>query len=137
MNVARPAAALLGFFAASLVPPIVFVSRGASDGAVGLLDIFAAFLLLLFFSVAMVALFGVPAFLLLRRFKLVDWWSALGTGLVIGAVLGFLIGAPDSPEISDVLTMAGTGAASGLAFWFVYRTISAQPPGMLRGGSRE
>jgi len=121
----RPAAACIGFLAASLVPPVVFLSLAEPERAGGAFEIFGAFLGLLFFSVVIVVLFGVPAFLLFVRLGIVRWWSTLGAGAGFGAVLGFLLRAPNPPETNDIFTMAGAGGGAALVFWLVWEGLSA------------
>jgi hypothetical protein len=124
MNMPRSLAAFVGFLAASLVPPIVFLLLAGNPG-VGAIEFLGAFLGLLFFSVVAVALLGVPTFLVLFRLRMVRWWSTLATGLGAGAVVGYFLRAPNPPEIYDVLTTAFAGGAAALAFWLVWEMRSA------------
>jgi hypothetical protein len=122
----RPLAAFVGFLAASLVPPIVFLILAPGDPRVGAFEFLGVFLGLFFFSAVAVALLGVPTFLLLFRLRMVRWWSALATGLGAGALVGYFLRAPNRAEIYDVLTMAFAGGAAAFAFWLVWETRSPQ-----------
>ena len=67
---------------------------------------------------------GVPAFLLLRRFHLVAWWSASLAGFLVGVgVLLFI--PPRIPPFKGLLPAAiawgGIGAFSGFVFWLIWR----------------
>jgi hypothetical protein len=74
----------------------------------------------LFFSAAAVTLLGVPAFLVLYRFGLVRWWSTVGTGLLIGALIGVAVRFP-ATQLQDLVVMSAMGALSALAFWLVWK----------------
>src|SRR5271165_2376219 len=71
-------------------------------------------------SVAFVLLLGLPIFLLLSRFGLVNWWAAFLGGFVGGMgiplILGFAHGNARAVFIYGVI-----GAATGFAFWLVWR----------------
>jgi RHS repeat-associated protein len=67
------------------------------------------------------ALLGLPAFFLFLRFRIIRWWSVLGSGLAIGARMGVIVGTPSRAQVPDMLLMAAAGAASALGFWFIWR----------------
>ena len=112
--------AALGFLVAALLPAVAGALltpavRGDIQALLGMTVVF------LFFSAAAIALFGVPAFLLLHRFGLVRWWSAMGAGVLLGAIIGVAIRLPGTPQLQDLAVMALMGAASALVFWLVWR----------------
>src|SRR5690242_2396429 len=78
-------------------------------------------LLFLVYSVVAIFLFAVPAFLALNHAGWVRWWSAIGAGFVIGAIVGIVVVLPNRPQLQGLLPMASLGALSGLAFWLVWR----------------
>jgi hypothetical protein len=117
-------AALVGFFAASLVPAILFA---VFSPVAQLSDIAATFgwlVFFYFFSAVAVLLLGVPAFLLLNRLGWVRWWSVLVTGLAGGAVVGFMVRWPNT-QTNDLIVMGGAGMAAALAFWLIWRACAA------------
>jgi RHS repeat-associated protein len=73
-----------------------------------------------YFSAMATVLLGLPAFFLLLRFRIIRWWSVVVGGLVIGALMGTLVGAPNHTQLPNVLLMAATGAASALGFWLIW-----------------
>lgn len=61
-------------------------------------------------------LLGYPAFLLGRKLNLINWWSAIIAGCVIGAfVSAALLGN------QQFITISLMGAASALTFWAIWR----------------
>jgi hypothetical protein len=62
------------------------------------------------------ALIALPVFLILKRLRLVRWWTALVTGSLVGGVGSFVVNARTTAEILQVV-IAGT--VGGLVFWFV------------------
>jgi hypothetical protein len=74
-----------------------------------------------YFSAMAAVLFGLPIFLVLLSFKLIRWWSALATGLVIGALMGIIVKSPQPIHFPEMLFLASTGAASTLGFWLIWR----------------
>jgi hypothetical protein len=69
-------ATLLGFLAASVLPAtylsVVFPLSGERDVQSVLLSAFVFY----FFAAVATAIFGLPTYLVLKRFNLVTWWSA-------------------------------------------------------------
>jgi hypothetical protein len=74
-----------------------------------------------YFSAMAAGLLGLPIFLVLFHFKLIRWWSAVGAGLAIGALMGVIVESPHPIQIPEILFMASTGAASTLGFWLIWR----------------
>jgi hypothetical protein len=74
-----------------------------------------------YFSAMAAGLLGLPIFLVLFHFKLIRWWSAVGAGLAIGALMGVIVESPHRIQIPEMLFMASTGAASTLGFWLIWR----------------
>ena len=112
--------AVLGFVAAAIFPAIVLavtspITEGRLVGALGILP------LLLVFSCGAVLLLGLPLFLLLRRFRLVRWWSAIASGLVIGALVAVITRAPGVVKPGDFIVMVPLGGATAFLFWLIWR----------------
>ncbi len=82
---------------------------------------FALLPMLYFFSAFATLLFGVPAFYVLRRLKMIRWWSALLSGCAIGAIMAVVIRLPSLPMCDDIYIMSLAGAASGFVFWVIWR----------------
>jgi len=74
-----------------------------------------------YFSAMAAILFGLPVFLVLFRFNLIRWWSALGAGMTIGALMGVIVESPHVIQIPEILFIAATGAASTLGFWLIWK----------------
>jgi len=62
--------------------------------------------------------FGIPAFVVLRKFKLVRWWSACLAGVVIGGGIALAVGRGQAP-LTVAVSWGGTGSLAALVFWFV------------------
>jgi hypothetical protein len=108
---------VVGFLVAAAIPTVVFAIQVKTDYILGLLP------MLLYFLTMAMAVLGLPAFLILRRFNLVRWWSALASGLAIGTLMAVLVRLPGSPRFDEMaLSMTLSGAASGLAFFLIWNT---------------
>ncbi len=113
-------AATCGFLIAPLVSALILVVFTlVADGSArsgGLL------ILPIYYSAAagVTVLLGLPIFLVLLRFNLVRWWSALLAGTVIGALAGITIGR-QAVELAGFLVMVSASTASGLTFWMIWR----------------
>jgi hypothetical protein len=67
---------------------------------------------------------ALPSFLLLRRFGVVRWWSALLVGIAIGVVVfAFVLPGGSGPVTSDsrLIWCGSMGALSALVFWVIWR----------------
>jgi len=65
-------------------------------------------------------IFGLPLFLLARRFKLVRWWFAIATGLFVGCAVQFLV-LNGTHHLENLLLYAIEGMSSALLFFAVWR----------------
>ena len=119
--------AALGFFAAALPISVLFAftSPGLGGGfeadPLTLLGLTALFYI---FSIIFTLLFGVPIFLVLRRFNLVRWWSCALAGVAVGALVAEMIlpdGAGASDRISFLSLCGAVGAVSAVGFWAIWR----------------
>jgi hypothetical protein len=75
-----------------------------------------SYLITLAFEVAL----GLPILLLMARFRLVRWWTALISGLIVGVVVAIALRLPNLVEVRDVLVLGLEGAASAFTFWVVW-----------------
>ena len=117
-------AIIVGFIVAAAIPAVVFVLVEIASGRSEWMSALTWLLLaanIYFWSLATMGVFAFPIFLLFRRYKLIRWWSALGVGAVIGVVMEIIIMVPNSRELHELVTFSLAGAASGLAFWLVWR----------------
>jgi len=114
-------AATVGFFVAPVLPALVLgaltpVTSEVPDlnSAIGLFP--AVYPICGLFTV----LFGVPAFFLGRRLRLIRWWSTAVVGFVTGAVALLIAAYPTPIEIREVMIWGLLGAGSGLIFWLIW-----------------
>jgi len=116
---------LLAFLAASVVPAtymaIAFPLSGEREPG----SILGTFIVVYYFSALATGLVGLPAFLLLSKFRLVTWWSSLSGGALAGAITLFAI--LGGVETTPALRFVALGSVSGLAFWFVWKSGQAWP----------
>jgi hypothetical protein len=104
--------------------------------AYGFLAVFAAPVM-----IASAAVVGVPVFLVLRKLNRLAWPYAIASGFLASApfiAIYIAISDPYHVEFSGVrnaLTLAATGGAAGLAFWWLgvfrnptFPTVSTSPP---------
>jgi hypothetical protein len=69
------------------------------------------------------AIFGIPLFLILRKFKLASVWSACVVGVCIGGGMAYFFGNTHSPAIL-FFSWAGSGGAAAVVFWLVSQSSS-------------
>jgi hypothetical protein len=78
---------------------------------------------IVFFYVASLhfgTLVGLPSFLILRKLRLVRWWSAALTGAGIGGGVALIFAGLGIPA-AFLAVWAGSGAVAGFVFWIVLR----------------
>ena len=123
-------ATILGFVAASAVPPLlIFVRAVPTEAGVnsvwdGLVFLTVVFLTFLPTSALFALVVGGPAFFVARRLGLVTWWLSLLVGALAGALAATLL----LPRTEEMLMFAIFGSISGAVFWLVWRirSISSQ-----------
>ena len=115
-------ATVLGFCIASVVPAAWLSLTAPLSGVLDVHSVVGTFIVLYFFSALATILFGVPSFLLLRRWGRINWWSVLATGLCLGAIVAVVIRLPNRLDVHDLFTMAPLAAVSAFAFWLIWRT---------------
>jgi hypothetical protein len=63
-------------------------------------------------------LLGLPSFLILRKWNLVRWWSAVLCGAIIGGGIAAALAGVGFPA-KFLASWAGAGAVAAFVFWFV------------------
>jgi hypothetical protein len=125
---------LHAFLVADIASAIMFTAYAYSTDQSGLRDTYysAGFLLIgVAFSGIAIAVFALPAFLALRFKGLVNLWSALTGGFVVGALMaalterprglsGFIHASWDDHAVRRLCAFAAIGALSALSFWSVW-----------------
>jgi hypothetical protein len=72
-------------------------------------------------SICVVAVLGVPAFLVLHKFQLVSWYSSVIAGLLIGVLVAIAITLPNVITPRDALIMGTVGGLSAFCFWEIWK----------------
>ena len=131
----RVTAGILGFAVASLISALILSATTRLFEPFDIVSRIGMVPVFYYFSSMVAVLLGLPAFLLFLRLRLIRWWSVLGAGLTIGALMGVIVGRPNGVRAPEVLFMAATGAASALGFWLVWKQSSDKTDGaQLKGG---
>jgi hypothetical protein len=116
----------LAFIAASAIPAAYLGAAFPLSGERDLGSVVGTFVVVYWFSFIATAVIGVPAFLLLGKFNLVAWWSAIACGAFAGfAAYAAVVSGNSEPQ--SAFRYLGLGACSGLAFWLVLRSGQAWP----------
>ena len=111
----------VGFLVAPIIPAVTMAiwSSLVEQRAVG--PTLQLTLFFYFYSALATIVFGIPTYFLLLRFKLVNLWSALTVGFVIGVIVSFIIKAPNFITLREILPMGAMGAAAAFTFWLVWK----------------
>jgi hypothetical protein len=117
ISVRKNLATTLGFLIAPLIAAIALLALGAANSGLDLFDMSAFVWGAIFYCYTCGAtlIMGLPAYLLLRHFDKVTWWSAVLVGIFIGAVMTFIFRPLN-------LSMSVIGGLSGFVFWLIWRT---------------
>jgi hypothetical protein len=116
----KTSAAIIGCLIAPLISALIGAILTPATGGRGLLSNLGLLPIFYFFSAIVTILFGVPTFLLLRRLRLIKWWTSLAAGAVIGALTIAIVRLPGNVQFHDFLIGAPIGAASAFGFWLVW-----------------
>ena len=109
--------------AALLYASINWLSAGISRD---LGEFLVTVVVVFFYALGGTAILAVPVFLLLNRVDLVRWWTALGAGAAQGFLFDLFFGGNwSSPWLRGHLGLTAMGAASGFAFWLIWRRSHA------------
>ena len=121
INMNHRRATIFGFLAASIVPAAYLAVAAPLGGQRNLPSIFGTFFVLYYFSFLAAGVLGVPAFLALNKYKLVAWWSAIGTGLLVGPLAPVVATSLGSSNPENLLRFSAIGGVAGFAFWIFWR----------------
>lgn len=114
-------ATVVGFLAASLVPPTVLSAIAPLSDELTIVSFAGSFLVSYPFSLAFVMVLGIPTFLLLRRFGTGWWWLILPIGFFLGSLVLMAFQSPIYLTFREVALYGSLGAASALVFWLIWR----------------
>jgi hypothetical protein len=112
-------ATIFGFLMAPLFAAIALSVIEVAKGHLDLRDTFRWTFIFYCFTLGATLIIGLPAYLLLRRFDKVTWWSAISTGIFSGAVMVLMF------RPLSLLVMV-IGGLSGLVFWAIWRLGNTQ-----------
>lgn len=117
----RIGSGLAGYVVAALIPAVVIALTAPVTGEPGLSIALVTFLFVFPLSLAVVAIVGFPAFLVLRRFAPGRWWWVLPVGFLLGLLVVVVVFWPAMPRPQSVVYFGTIGAGSALAFWLIWR----------------
>lgn len=116
---------VLALFVAPVVPACIISGVSAISAAYhNLVDSLIGFLFIYQFAAIVTIVVGLPTFLALKHFSLVNWWSSIGAGALAGYIAALVFG----PESFSARLLHGyvpfmvIGGAAGLVFFAVYRS---------------
>lgn len=72
------------------------------------------------YAIVFACVFGLPLFILARRFHLVRWWTAIGSGLLVGSIAHFTV-LSGKFYLDNFLIYISEGVASALLFFMVWK----------------
>ena len=115
--VRKNVATTLAFLGAPLLAAIALLAVGAARNGDDLLDRSVLVWGLIFYCYTLGAalVIGLPAYVLLRRFDKVAWWSAVLVGIFSGALMAYIF-----RPLNIWYPMIG--GLSGLVFWLIWRS---------------
>lgn len=125
----KSTATLVAFVLAPLISTLIY-PFASTDLPDDFIDLTVALLLFYFFCSLTTLVFGMPLYFLLRRFKLVSWWSTTLSGIIIGAIVAVLVSLQNPVHERSLAFFCSVGAITGLAFWlirYVGKKNSARP----------
>lgn len=115
-------ATLLAFVFAPLVSALLYPLTTPEFHDMDIIDFGVAVTLFYFFCSLATLVFGMPLYFLLRRLKLVRWWTCTPCGIVIGAFVAFLVSLNHPVHDRSLAFYASVGAITGFCFW-LFRSI--------------
>ena len=110
---------VVGFLIAPLVIPIGLIpSEGLEHMPLQdqVLEVAFGLLIWYMYPLLFATIFALPLFLLLKRFNLICWWTALIAGLLIGTLGAMSINGQPQLFYGKLVLLSGI---SGLVFWFI------------------
>jgi len=117
----KATATIIGFVLAPAFPAFVmaFTSPVVQEG--NIVDILGGTLFFYCFALAFTVFFGVPAFALLQKLRLITWWSVIPAGLVIGSLVAIIVDLPSLRGLQNIPRMGLLGCATTFLFWLIWR----------------
>jgi hypothetical protein len=114
VHIKQPIATALAFLIASIFPAVVLTILEVPEGYLDVKAFLGWTLIAYFFTFGVTVVIGLPAYLLLKRFHLVTWWSAMLTGILGGVVMVYM-----SKSLTP--SVVPVGGLAGLVFWLIWR----------------
>ncbi len=114
-------ATVLGFLAASMFPAAMLSIFTPLSGELSLGSAAGSFVVAYPFSAAFTFLFGIPTFLLLRRFGPGKWWIAVIVGFFLGIPVAVVV-RTGSLNPRDMLVFGPLAAGAALVFWLIWKS---------------
>ncbi len=130
------AAATVGLLTAPLVPTIVPAFYAGSSSP-GVTSAFYGALLIYVIALLIGSVFGLPFFYLLGRIRLVNVWTCLLGGFLVGAISGLLITVLARVGSDAALIYGCQGAGAAAVFWVFWRLGPDPSPTFARTWIRE
>ena len=118
-NTGKYTATLTAFVLAPLVSALIFPFTSPALHDMDIVDFMVSVLLFYFFCSLATLVFGMPLYFLLRRFKLVAWWSTTLCGVIIGAIVAVLVSLQNPVHDRSLVFFCEVGAVTGLCFWLI------------------
>jgi hypothetical protein len=111
--------------AAVLIPTITLINVGFPDGAG---EFLVSIFLTYWYALTGTVVVALPAFLIARRFGLLNWWVASAAGLTLGVLFAALFeDSETAPILRGHLPLAAVGAVAGFVFWVIARGENRRP----------
>lgn len=112
-------ATFLGFAVASIIPAAYLAVAFPLSGTRDAQSIVGSFAVVYYFSAVAAVFLGVPCFLLMKKIKFVNFWSATLCGAFVGCAALVATTSVESADRASLLMYAVLGAVSGFTFWVV------------------
>jgi hypothetical protein len=103
--------------AAVLIPTITLINVGFPGGAG---EFLVSIFLTYWYALTGTIVVALPAFLIARRFGLLNWWVASATGFTLGILFAALFkDSETAPILRGYLPLAAVGTVAAFAFWLI------------------
>jgi hypothetical protein len=73
------------------------------------------------YALGFICFFGLPLFLVARRYGVLNWWVAACGGILGGCTVELILALPSAFHFENFLVLAIEGLASSLLFFAVWR----------------
>jgi hypothetical protein len=112
---------VMGLIAASILPAAYLAIFHPLSDSRDIASIAGTFMVAYFFSAVATVALGVPALFALKKLNLIFWWSAAGSGALVGVISLAVIRFGGTLDSTTTWRFAILGACSGLLLWVIYR----------------